>query len=140
MKQRTIELTKIVMIALILSVVISFAQAHTPSSNNPWDAAPGSPPDQNIDTPINVGTVDQIKSAGLALDGISVFGETQINGNTTFGQPQSLSSIGSTVNGLNNALTVFGNTVTSVLSIDSLSHTENQSQPVCVDNGELVSC
>lgn len=48
-----------------------------------WTGPSSSPPNGNVDAPINVGGTDQVKDAGLALNALAVFGESSMTGNVT---------------------------------------------------------
>lgn len=43
---------------------------------------PPCPPGGNVPAPLNVGSTDQVKNAGLSVNALAVFGSTAINGNT----------------------------------------------------------
>lgn len=46
-----------------------------------WTAPPaGTPPANNVDAPINIGTVDQIKDGGLGVDTLAVYGSSTFIG------------------------------------------------------------
>jgi len=45
-----------------------------------WTGPTGTPPNNNVPAPLNVGSTDQIKSASLGLDGLAVFGNAILSG------------------------------------------------------------
>jgi hypothetical protein len=45
-----------------------------------WTGPTASPPDNNVDAPINVGSTDQAKDAALGVEGLAVFGNTLLEG------------------------------------------------------------
>lgn len=45
-----------------------------------WTGPTAAPPGNNVPAPVNVGTVDQIKDAGLGLNKLAVFGNTLLGG------------------------------------------------------------
>ena len=50
-----------------------------------WTGPTAAPPGNNIPTPINVGTTDQVKNAGLSLNSLVVFGNSIFTGNVGVG-------------------------------------------------------
>ena len=48
-----------------------------------WTGPSQTPPNGNISAPVNVGTTDQVKNAGLAVNTLAVFGNTSVTGNVT---------------------------------------------------------
>lgn len=48
-----------------------------------WSGPTSTPPDGNVDAPINVGTVDQIKNGNLGANGLAVYGNSILAGNGT---------------------------------------------------------
>ena len=45
-----------------------------------WTGPGSSPPNNNVSPPVNVGSTDQVKDAGLALNSLAVFGNTILSG------------------------------------------------------------
>ncbi len=66
-------LTAIVTATLFLGLSLAYA----------WTGPSAAPPNSNVSAPINVGTVDQVKNAGLAVNALAVFGGTSVTGNVT---------------------------------------------------------
>ncbi len=67
------ESTKVAVLALAITLGVTYAFAA-------WTGPIASPPNSNVDAPINVGTVDQIKSGGLGVDSLAVFGNLGVTG------------------------------------------------------------
>jgi hypothetical protein len=54
-----------------------------------WTGPTATPPNNNVAAPINVGTVDQIKDAGIGMDSLAVFGNaiiSTVSGYLNFGE------------------------------------------------------
>lgn len=49
-----------------------------------WTGPTSAPPNGNVSAPINVGTTDQIKDAGLGLNSLAVFGNAIISGTSRY--------------------------------------------------------
>ncbi len=49
-----------------------------------WTGPSAAPPNSNVSAPINVGTVDQVKNAGLSLNALAVFGNTILSGSSRY--------------------------------------------------------
>ncbi|MCR4325818.1 MAG: shufflon system plasmid conjugative transfer pilus tip adhesin PilV [Patescibacteria group bacterium] len=64
-------------IALGISVAVIILFAFTASA---WTGPTASPPNGNVDAPINVGSTDQVKDASLGLNGLAVFGNAILSG------------------------------------------------------------
>ena len=47
-----------------------------------WTGPTAAPPGNNVAAPINVGTTDQVKSGGLGLNSLAVFGNSLFGGST----------------------------------------------------------
>jgi hypothetical protein len=77
MKNQLIQTTKTIILALILTLGMSYVMA--------WTGPTSTPPDGNTPTPVNVGTTDQVKNGGLGLDALSVFGTGYFSGNVGIG-------------------------------------------------------
>jgi hypothetical protein len=45
-----------------------------------WTGPTAAPPGNNVAAPINVGTVDQVKNAGIGMNSLAVFGNAILNG------------------------------------------------------------
>lgn len=69
---------KTILLALILAFGISYVSAA-------WSGPTQAPPNGNVDAPINVGIVDQIKNAGLGLNTLAVFGQGSFDGEVIVG-------------------------------------------------------
>ena len=67
-----LQTIKIIVLALILSVGVGYLYAAT------WTGPSAQPPLSNAPAPINVGTIDQVKSAGLGLNSLLVSGPVKI--------------------------------------------------------------
>ncbi|QQG38125.1 MAG: hypothetical protein HYS26_01050 [Candidatus Kaiserbacteria bacterium] len=63
---------------LFAILFLAFAALLAASSLSAWVGPTASPPDDNVPAPVNVGTTDQIKSAGLSLDALAVFGSQYV--------------------------------------------------------------
>ncbi len=61
MKTQTINIVKIVLLALILSIGVAYIYAA------PWTGPASAPPGSNVEAPINVSNSTQIKGGGLVL-------------------------------------------------------------------------
>ena len=72
MKTQIIQTTRTIILALILTLGMSYVMA--------WTGPTSAPPDGNTPTPVNVGATDQVKNGGLGLDALSVFGSGYISG------------------------------------------------------------
>jgi len=62
-----------------------------------WTGPTAAPPGNNVSAPVNVGTVDQIKEAGLGLDALAVFGNaiiSTVSGYLNFGDGAGSSGYG----------------------------------------------
>ncbi|GEM_PF-3458449 len=69
---------KTIILALLLAFSVSYVFAA-------WSGPTATPPDGNTDAPVNVGTTDQIKDAGLGVNALSVFGGGFFSGNVGIG-------------------------------------------------------
>ena len=69
---------KAALFVLVLTLGVVYAQAQ-------WTDAPASPPNNNVPPPVNVGTVDQVKDAGLGLNALAVFGQGLFTGEVQIG-------------------------------------------------------
>jgi hypothetical protein len=49
-----------------------------------WTGPAAAPPSGNVDAPINVGTTDQIKNAGLGVNSLAVFGNAILSGTSRY--------------------------------------------------------
>jgi len=156
--QKVIQVAKVVMLALILSLGISFVQAQFSGPSQP-------PAGGNVDAPVNVGTSAQIKNGGLSVNEFAAFGnalfgqQVDINGNLrmgSVGNGTAITRIMPTSNGLNidNSVTFgsgvsidnAGSAVTAKhLRIDGMvvSGTGIAYQSLCIDptsNNEIILC
>lgn len=64
---------KTLALVIILGIGTYYAQAA-------WTPATSTPPTNNVEAPINVGSVDQLKSAGLGVNSLNVFGDGAFTG------------------------------------------------------------
>lgn len=48
-----------------------------------WTGPTSAPPNFNVSAPINVGTTDQIKNAGLGINALAVFGNSILQAQAT---------------------------------------------------------
>lgn len=64
---------------ILLLVAIANAQA--------WSGPTQAPPNGNVSPPINVGTTDQVKNAGLSVNAFTVFGSAYVQNNLGVGVP-----------------------------------------------------
>jgi len=71
------SLSKVLLLALMIGFGVSYAFATTG-----WQEPTQAPPGGNTPAPVNVGTVDQVKEAGLSLDKLAVFGQVVIQDGT----------------------------------------------------------
>jgi hypothetical protein len=60
MHQNLIQTVKVIVLALIIGTA-----AQIVSAENPWKGAPGIPPAANVDAPVNVGSLHQVKTGSL---------------------------------------------------------------------------
>jgi hypothetical protein len=70
---------------LFVLLFISFAIFLAASVLQAWTGPTASPPSGNVAAPINVGTTDQVKNAGLSLNALAVFGSSYIQGKLGIG-------------------------------------------------------
>jgi len=72
--------SKLVVYAVILIAALSvnYIQAD-------WSAPPNDPPTGNVDAPVNIGTTDQVKDAGLTVNALAVFGAQYIQDSLSIG-------------------------------------------------------
>lgn len=49
-----------------------------------WTGPASAPPNSNVAAPINVGSTDQVKNAGLALNSLAVFGNQILSGSSRY--------------------------------------------------------
>ena len=73
----TLQTVKIIILALILTTGISYVFA--------WTGPIQGPPNGNTPAPINVGTTNQVKNAGLGINALSVFGDGYLSGDFGIG-------------------------------------------------------
>ena len=64
---------KVSVIALAITLGVTYAYAV-------WTGPTVAPPDGNVDAPINVGEIDQIKDGGLGVETLAVFGNSAVSG------------------------------------------------------------
>ncbi len=77
LKTEIIQTIKIILFAFVLTIGVNYVYA--------WTGPTQGPPNGNVSAPINVGTENQIKSAGLGIDALSVFGDGYLSGNLGIG-------------------------------------------------------
>ncbi len=77
LKKDLIQTTKIILLALVLATGVGYVFA--------WTGPTQGPPNGNVSAPINVGTTNQVKDAGLGVNAISVFGDGFLSGNFGIG-------------------------------------------------------
>ena len=73
------ESVKVAVLALIITLGVTYAYAA-------WLGPTAVPPNNNVDAPINVSAVDQIKNGGLGVDTLAVFGNGAFSGYTQAGE------------------------------------------------------
>ena len=71
---------KIVMIAIIALLGVSYVQAYCVSSPDNWCAPTAAPADGNVEAPLNVSTIDQIKTGGIHMGSLVVQGGAAVEG------------------------------------------------------------
>ena len=49
-----------------------------------WTGPTSAPPNSNVSAPVNLGSSDQVKNAGLSLNSLAVFGNTVLSGTTNY--------------------------------------------------------
>lgn len=49
-----------------------------------WTDPTGTPPNNNVSAPINVGSTDQVKNAGLSVNALAVFGNSILSGTSRY--------------------------------------------------------
>ena len=77
-QKQIVDALKVIFPALILAFGISYVSAA-------WVGPTATAPDNNVAAPINIGSVDQIKSAGLGVDTLAVFGQGSFDGEVILG-------------------------------------------------------
>ena len=75
MRTFTIALT-----ALIIGTIFASFVAYAST----WVGPTAAPPGNNVAAPINVGTVDQVKDAGIGMNSLAVFGNAILNGTSRY--------------------------------------------------------
>ena len=85
LKKDLIQTTKIILLALVLATGVGYVFA--------WTGPTQGPPNGNVSAPINVGTENQIKNAGLGIDALSVFGDGYLSGNFGIGTTSPLAKL-----------------------------------------------
>ena len=55
-----------------------------PLSLSAWTGPTSAPPNSNVSAPVNLGSSDQVKNAGLSLNSLAVFGNTILSGTTNY--------------------------------------------------------
>ncbi|MBI4121072.1 MAG: hypothetical protein HY457_02365 [Parcubacteria group bacterium] len=69
---------KAIILAVVFTVGISYIQAA-------WSEPTATPPNNNTPPPINEGTLNQVKQAGLSVNALTVFGDSYITGKVGVG-------------------------------------------------------
>jgi hypothetical protein len=67
-----------------LGILIGAVLFTTASVIIAWTGPTAAPPSGNVAAPLNVGTTDQIKNAGLGLDALAVFGNAILSGTSRY--------------------------------------------------------
>lgn len=70
-----------------------------------WTGPTSAPPDGNVSAPINVGTVNQVKNAGLSVNALTVFGNQYVQGSMSIGTTDFFSATPLTLQLDQNAIT-----------------------------------
>src|SRR3989344_4708849 len=70
--------------SLVVSFLIGSALFIAASLVLAWTGPTQAPPNGNVSAPINVGTTDQVKNAGLAMNALAVFGNAIISGTSRY--------------------------------------------------------
>lgn len=78
-----LESVKVAVLALVITLGVTYAYAA-------WVGPTSAPPDGNVDAPINVGAVDQIKDGGLGVNTLAVFGNGAFSGYMKIGSTTSV--------------------------------------------------
>jgi len=73
LKNNIKESLKISIMALVITLGVTYSYAA-------WVGPTSTPPNNNIDAPINVGETSQIKDGGLGVDTLAVFGNSSVSG------------------------------------------------------------
>src|SRR3990167_786980 len=63
---------------LFIALVFAFCGLLAASALSAWTGPTASAPSGNVSAPINVGTTDQVKDAGISVNSIAVFGSQYI--------------------------------------------------------------
>ena len=67
--------------------------------NAAWIAPPaGTPPANNVDAPVNIGSVDQVKDAGLGVNTLAVYGSSTFIGLPNISRPAPMIKFTDTIN------------------------------------------
>lgn len=80
-------MTKTNLLAITLLVALIFASASIASA---WTPPLSTPPNDNVDAPVNVGNASQNKQGVLSLGGLGVFGSALITSTAGYNLPSSL--------------------------------------------------
>lgn len=67
-------------LSLAIGILIGATLFITTSVLIAWTGPTSAPPNGNVDAPLNVGTIDQVKDGGLGINSLAVFGNAIING------------------------------------------------------------
>lgn len=147
MKQQVINGLKIIVLGLTLSAGISYATN--------WVAPAGSPPGNNAEAPINVGTAGQLKNGGLGVQGFIAWDNALFAKNVWIKDPLNPSAKGNLeVSGdvlVRDNTNIVGNLTVGDASVDptqggvtkiaTLTHSNSTDTHVCADqNGVLFLC
>lgn len=132
-----------------LSVVLGFALGAivfvTTSVLIAWTGPTAAPPNANVAAPLNVGSTDQMKNAGLAVNSLAVFGNAIIQGTSRYLNFGTVP--GDTGYGIrdNAGVLEFKNNGTSWTAIGSGNETDPQVGTLtngqwCTSDGTAVNC
>lgn len=73
-----LQTAKVVVLAVLLSVGVTYIEAA-------WSDPSATPPNGNIDVPVNIGTAAQVKNGALSVTGFSNYGGSYFSGNVGIG-------------------------------------------------------
>lgn len=69
---------------LLLTLIIVAILACTVTLLTAWTGPSQAPPNGNVSAPINVGTTDQVKNAGLSVNALAIFGNALLSGTSRY--------------------------------------------------------
>jgi hypothetical protein len=126
MKNQLIQTTKTIILALILTLGMSYVMA--------WTGPTSTPPDGNTPTPVNVGATDQVKNGGLGLDALSVFGSGYISGVFGIGDTTPDTGLKLDVEGKVGATEYCDNNGANCKTTSQMGGTDTNAITLCPDN------